>query len=86
MSGFTCPGLCSICPSPADRPCPRAAQERADRESELFVDYGLGHDSFGVFRRSANGGRHRVKSPALPMTNTREECERNLAAYLARRR
>lgn len=97
MSGeqIICPGLCSICPSPAGKPCPKVAVRAVESVEkpidhngrELFVSQGLWGDKWGVFyRRTASGGLHRVKSPALPMVATREEAERNLAAYLAKKK
>ena len=46
----------------------------------LFVSAGLG-DEYGTFWRSASGGLHRVKSPAMPMVASREEAQRNLDAW-----
>lgn len=82
-----CPGLCSICAAPADKVCPNvAAKEAAHTPNDgLIVATGLSGTEWGVFRRSASGGLHRVKSPALPMVATREEAERNLAAYLVKK-
>lgn len=165
MSDFTCPGMCSICPSPPDQPCPKVivreeetarfvvvrlspdewviqdsesgayvshwaenmsgsrfwvewsgtqsiaeimdkatadrriialgdymatAADREAREAQekdgLFVDAGLGGATFMTMRLGPSGGRHRVKSPALPVRNTREEAEADLAAYRAKKK
>jgi hypothetical protein len=51
----------------------------------LFVGSGLGGDNYGtMYKKSgkwAAPGKHRVKSPALPMRTTKEEAERDLDWY-----
>ncbi|WP_243124387.1 hypothetical protein [Clostridium sp. AWRP] len=48
--------------------------------SKVFVSTGLG-SKYGTFRKSKNGGLHRVKSPAMPMVESREEAEKNLKTW-----
>lgn len=48
---------------------------------EIFVAAGLGGDTFGSFRCKPNGSLQRVKSPAMPMVDSREEAEKNLQAW-----
>ena len=51
-----------------------------DKGRELFVSTGLGSE-YGTFWQSEKGGLHRVKSPAMPMTSSREEAQANLDAW-----
>ncbi len=48
-----------------------------EKGQEIFVSAGLG-DEYGSFRRSPSGGLHRVKSPYMPMVNSKEEAQANL--------
>ncbi|MTI82608.1 MAG: ParB/RepB/Spo0J family partition protein [Firmicutes bacterium] len=48
---------------------------------EIFISSGLGQDIFGTFRRKSSGALQRVKSPAMPMVDTREEAEKNLQIW-----
>jgi hypothetical protein len=54
-----------------------------DRKGRLlFVSKGIGPDCFGTFyRKRGGGGKHRVKSPALPIRGTRQQAEDDLAWY-----
>lgn len=45
--------------------------------NEIFVSTGLG-SAYGTFRKSKNCGLHRVKSPSMPMTSSKEEAQDNL--------
>lgn len=45
--------------------------------NEIFVSIGLG-SQYGTFRKSENGGMHRVKSPSMPMSSSREVAQKNL--------
>ncbi|MBV4415120.1 hypothetical protein KM792_13755 [Clostridium tyrobutyricum] len=45
--------------------------------NEIFVSTGLG-SQYGTFRKSKNGGLHRVKSPAMPMISSKDEAQKNL--------
>ena len=48
----------------------------------IFVSTGLGGSEFGTFWETAGGfSKHRVKTPAMPMTPSREEAQRNLDAW-----
>ena len=49
-------------------------------KNEIFVSTGLGNE-YGTFRKSKNGGLHRVKSIAMPMVGSREEAEKNLKIW-----
>lgn len=55
--------------------------------AELFVSDGIsGGRWWATYRRKpGTGSLQRFKSPALPCRPTREEAERDLAAYLARK-
>jgi len=48
----------------------------------IFVSTGLGGSEFGTFWESPAGGKHRVKTQAMPMTTSREEAQRNLDAWV----
>lgn len=50
------------------------------KSNEIFVSTGLGSE-YGTFRKSKNGGLHRVKSSAMPMVSSREEAEKDLKIW-----
>jgi hypothetical protein len=48
----------------------------------LFVAQGLGENTWGTFYRTKEGGgKHRVKSPALPIRKTRTQAEDDFTWY-----
>ncbi|WP_034631182.1 helix-turn-helix domain-containing protein [Desulfotruncus alcoholivorax] len=51
---------------------------------EIFISKGLGNE-YGTFWRSPDGGLHRVKSPAMPMVESREEAQSNLNQWAAKK-
>ena len=51
-----------------------------DKGREFFVSPGLGSE-YGTFWQSEKGGLHRVKSPAMSMTSSREEAQANLDVW-----
>ncbi|WP_114679319.1 helix-turn-helix domain-containing protein, partial [Desulfotruncus alcoholivorax] len=51
---------------------------------EIFVSRGLGSE-YGTFWRSSTGGLHRIKSPAMPMVESREEAQSNLDQWAAKK-
>ncbi len=54
-------------------------------EGQVFVHDGLSNgQGWATYRRAANGSLHRVKSPALPVRESREEAEQDLEKWLAR--
>lgn len=53
-------------------------------ETIIFVERGLG-DEYGIFRRSASGGLHRLKSSELPMTASRADAQKNLDVWAKRK-
>gem|GEM_PF-3917795 len=52
-----------------------------EKGREIFISESLSSGTFGAFRQSSSGGLHRVKSPAMPMVDTKEEAQRNLDAW-----
>lgn len=44
----------------------------------IFISQGLSANEYGSFRKSESGGLHRVKSPMMPMVNSREQAQKNL--------
>ncbi len=52
-------------------------------EPEYFVSDGISAGAtWATYRRRPTGSLQRVKSPALPLRESREEAERDLAAWL----
>jgi len=48
----------------------------------IFVSKGIG-EWYGTFYRAYSGrGKHRVKSPLLPVRKTKEEAEKDFADYV----
>ena len=47
----------------------------------ILVAEGLQKGKWMSMRRSNNGGMHRIKSPALPIRDSREEAQADLDAY-----
>lgn len=48
---------------------------------KIFVSAGLGFDQYGSFRKSNSGGLRRVKSPMMPMVESKEIAQKNLDAW-----
>ncbi len=83
---------CRECPQPAVNPDGCAVCKKVQLRSyldekgqEIFVSASSGGETFGSFRRSPSGGLHRVKTPAMPMVDTREEAQANLDAWAKKR-
>ena len=55
--------------------------------ARVFVSSGIsrGEDWMTVRRKKTTAGTHRVKSPALQIRDTRDEAQRDLDAYAAKR-
>ena len=48
----------------------------------LFISSGIGENAFGTFYRGKQGGgKHRIKSPNLPIRKTRKDAENDLTWY-----
>ncbi len=55
-------------------------------DPEFIISDGIsGGRTWATYRRRSSGSLQRVKSPALPLRETREEAERDLLCWLARR-
>ena len=56
-------------------------------EGIWFAQPGLETGKFGTFYRKGNGrGMHRLVSPALPMRDTIEEAQTDLAVYATKKK
>lgn len=50
----------------------------------IFVHNGISDNAYGTFRRKENGSLQRVKSPDMPMVDSRNVAQANLNAYAAK--
>jgi hypothetical protein len=66
---------------------PGATRYRDFRGRELFVSDGIssGKTWMTCYCVPGSGGTHRLKSPSLPLRSTREEAQRDLDQYAARK-
>lgn len=85
----TSPKWCPFRKSPEKKS--KADQTRryiSDKGFIVFVSMGIskGDQWMTVAQKSPLKGTHRVKSPDLPIRSTREEAQRDLDAYAARRK
>jgi len=56
-------------------------QYRSEKGEIITVAEGLQRGKWMAMRRSNNGGLHRIKSPALPIRDSREAAQADLDAY-----
>lgn len=58
-----------------------------ENDAHVFVSSGISGGSvwMTVRRKKASAGTHRLKSPALPLRDTREEAQRDLEAFAAKK-
>ena len=56
-----------------------------ERGSAVFVEKGLGGGTWMSMRQSNSRGLHRVKSPALPIRDSRDAAQADLNAYAEKR-
>lgn len=81
------PDLCSRCAEVITRESDTKSEPTLvpmnyihENGQEIFV-WRNGQEQYGTFWRSASGGMHRIKSPAMPMTFTKKEAQANLDAW-----